>query len=345
MDDQQHVESGTVCRATTPDRSGAPPEALPEDEGERLTPPNPISSGVAAATAGVASEPLSAVWPSQAQPAQASGGPSLVYALGTLGYDFGAEARRDSIAQHMADPDNPAPNPQDPTQLLAYLEANPDQAAAVIWTLSLDATPIYAVMPRGPFAATAYERLRQFLREQISEGVERISIAGLIIGRVRLMSGQSVPLIWPDLRCMYSWSTAALVEAIAGEPPPDSADPEEQETYAQKVAAVVNFLERVYYELRNLGTTPQERAINYAASNALTAAGIFEAALQAEMELDTIEVERSPICRPDSECWDVVLCFFDPESVLRSRKCYRFTIDVSDVCPVMVGKVKSWSMR
>jgi hypothetical protein len=77
----------------------------------------------------------------------------------------------------------------------------------------------------------------------------------------------------------------------------------------------------------------------------MTVAGIFEAALKAKMELDTIEVERSPICRPDSECWDVVLCFFDPENVLRSRKCYRFTVDVSDVCPVMVGKVRAWSIR
>jgi cyanobactin maturation PatA/PatG family protease len=283
--------------------------------------------------------------PGQVQPAQASSSPSLIFALGTLGYDFGTEARRDSIAQHMAGPDNPAPNPQDPAQLLAYLEANPDQAAAVTWTLSVDATPIYAILPHGPFAATAYERQRQFLREQFTEGVERVSVAGVIIGQVRLMSGQTVPVIWPELRCMYSWSTAALVEAIAGEPPADSAGPEEREAYAQKVAAVMNFLEQVYYELRNLGTTPQERAINYASTNALTAAGIFEAALQAEMELDTIEVERSPICRPDSECWDVVLCFFDPESVLRSRKCYRFTVDVSDVCPVMVGKVRSWSIR
>jgi hypothetical protein len=74
----------------------------------------------------------------------------LVFALGTLGYDFGTEARRDSIMQHMAGPDNPAPNPHDPAQLLAYLGANPDQAAAIIWTLSLDATPIYAVLPCGP---------------------------------------------------------------------------------------------------------------------------------------------------------------------------------------------------
>jgi cyanobactin maturation PatA/PatG family protease len=342
MDDQQHVDNGAVCQATPLNGAGVPSELLPEDEAKRVTPALAALPGVAAATVGLPPEPLPSVWPGQVQPAQASGGPSLVFALGILGYDFGTEARRDSIAQHMADADNASPNPQDPAQLLAYLETNPDQAAAVTWTLSIDATPIYAISPSGPFAATAYERLRQFLREQLEEGVERVSVAGVIIGKVRVMSGQTVPVIWPELRCMYSWSTAALVEAIAGEP---QSDREERETYAQKVAGVMNFLERVYYELRNLGTTPQERALNYAASNALTAAGIFEAALQAGMELDTIEVERSPLCRPDSECWDVILCFFDPESVLRSRKCYRFTVDVSDVCPVVVGKVRAWSKR
>jgi cyanobactin maturation PatA/PatG family protease len=339
MDDQQGIENSTVSEPAALNRPEGPPEGLAGSEAEVVTPTAPAPSGIAAAT----KTSLPAVLPSQVQPAQPDGsGPSLVFALGTLGYDFGTEARRDSLAQHMA---NPAPNPQDSAQLLAYLEANPDQAAAVIWTLSLDATPIYAVSPNGPFAAAAYERLRQFLDEQLTEGVERVSIAGVIIGKVRLMSGQTIPVIWPELRCMYSWTTAALVEVIAGEPSADNDNGEEREGYAEKVAAVLNFLERVYYELRNLGVTPQDRALNYAATNALIVAGIFEEALKAGMELDTIEVERSPICRPDSECWDVVLCFFDPESVLHSRKCYRFTVDVSDVCPVMVGKVRSWSVR
>ncbi len=229
--------------------------------------------------------------------------------------------------------------------MLAHLDAEPHQAEAVIWTLSLDGTPIYAVLPCGPYATVGYERLRQFLREQLEEGVERISLGGVIIGQVRLMSGQSVPLVCPELRCMHSWSTAALIDAVTGTPAADADDSGERDADARKVAAVTNFLERVYFDLRNVGMTSRDRALNYAATNALTAAGIFEAALKADMELDTIETERSPICRPASECWDVVLCFFDPESILRSRRCHRFTVDVSDVCPVIVGNVRSWSMR
>jgi cyanobactin maturation PatA/PatG family protease len=338
MDDQKYVENdqNCQCHAGNIDQPGTEMEARLEAELERMVSPASVPSSEAGATA---------VRPSQAQAGKTNGNPQLVFALGTLGYDFGTEARRDSIAQHMATSENPIPNPHDPRQWLAYLEANPDQAAASTWIISLDATPIYAVLPHGPFAAPVYERLRQFLGEQLSEGVERVSIPGVIIGQVRLMSGQTVPVIWPELRCMYSWTTAALVEAIAGKPPNASGDAKKQDAYAERMTAISDFLERIYHALRNLGLTPQERAINYSATNAMTVAGIFEAALKAKMELDTIEVERSPICRPDSECWDVVLCFFDPENVLRSRKCYRFTVDVSDVCPVMVGKVRAWSIR
>ena len=279
------------------------------------------------------------VMPSQVQPAQA-GDSSLVYALGMIGYDLVSEARRDSLMQHIEG------NPGDPSQLLAYLKTDPSQAAAIIWTLNLDATPIYAIQPGGAFAHVGYERLQQFLREQSKEGVERVSIPGRLAGQVQLMSGQVVPVIWPELRCMYSWTTPALVEAICGKPPAKNATAKEQEAYAQKTAPVANFLERVYHELRNLGMAPQERAINYAATNAMNVEKIFAAAIKGSMELDTIEVERSPICRLDSDCWDVKLTFFNPGKVFeQARKVYRFTVDVSDVCPVMVGKVRSWSVR
>jgi cyanobactin maturation PatA/PatG family protease len=292
-----------------------------------------------AATDEPSTEHRPTIMPSQVQPAQ-SGGPSLVYALGTIGYDLVSEARRDSIMQHMNG------NPNDPGQLLAYLEKDPSQAAAIVWTLNLDATPIYAIQPRGAFAELGYKRLQQFLQEQVKEGVERVSIAGIIAGQVQLMSGQVVPVIWPELRCMYSWTIAALIKAVSGQPPAKSAQAQDHEAYARKTQAVANFLERVYHELRNLGPTPQERAINYAATNAMNVEKIFEAALKENMELDTIEVERSPICRLDSDCWDVKLTFFNPSKVLeQARKVYRFTVDVSDVCPVMVGKVRSWSVR
>jgi hypothetical protein len=119
------------------------------------------------------------------------GAPSqLVFALGQLGYDFGTEARRDSIMQHMDEPTNP----YDPHQFLAYLEKNPWDAAAILWTLNLDATPIYAIQAQSAFAQEISQRLRQFLGEQTRGEVERVSIPGYIAGSARLSNGQVVPV-------------------------------------------------------------------------------------------------------------------------------------------------------
>ena len=145
---------------------------------------------------------------------------------------------------------------------------------------------------------------------------------------------------------MYSWNTKALVESVYGKSPAKKEKQDEKDAYISKEQAVTNFLQRVYEELRNLGSTPQERAINYAATNAFQAAAVFRDAIGAGMDLDTIEVERSPVCRPESDCWDVKLTFFNPSKVFeQARKVYLFTVDASDVVPVMVGTVRSWFVR
>jgi cyanobactin maturation PatA/PatG family protease len=266
----------------------------------------------------------------------------LAFALGALGYDFGTEARRDSILQHMTAP----ANPYDPTQLLTYLDANPWDAAAILWTLNLDAMPIYVIQPQGAFASDVYGRLRDFLAEQTKGEVERVSIPGVIRASARLFSGQAVPVIWPDPRGMYSWNTGALVEAVLGAPPPKSAADEERREYARATETIGNFLRRVYDELRNLGITPQERAINAAATNVFQGREVFRAAISEGMDLDAIEVEPSPICRPESMCFDVKLTFFNPSKVFeQARKVYMFAFDVSDLVPTPVGPVRSWFTR
>jgi cyanobactin maturation PatA/PatG family protease len=276
----------------------------------------------------------------QAKAAKAGG---LVFALGQIGYDLVSEARRDSIAQHMG---GPGANPWDPAQILAYLKDNPWEAASVTWTLNADQTPLYAIAPVGPFAGRAYELLREFLDEQFRGEIELVSIAGRLGGQARLFNGQVVPVVVPELRGIYSWSTGALIKAVVGEPPPDSAPAAKREAFARKEAGVRGFLQKVYHELRNLGVTAEERALNFAATNAFEAGKVFESAHVEAMELDTIEVERSPICRPDSDCWDVKILFFYPERQVQTvRKACRFTVDVSDVVPVTVGPMRTWFVR
>jgi cyanobactin maturation PatA/PatG family protease len=322
----------------------APPPAPPLRAG--VLPASEAADGEPPAPEPRAPDPIApeGAVPAAARPSASTGGcgcggaasvpASLVFALGQLGFDFGSEARRDSISQHIG------ANAADPLQLLAYLETNPSESESIIWTLNLDATPIYAIAPLGAFSSEVYSRLRGFLREQIDEGVERVSVGGALSGKAVLMSGQALPVIRPALRCLNNWTVQALAGA-ASKPAAKAAKPQ----HPPADESLKGFLERVYHELRNLGLAPEHRAINYAATNAFTAARIFQQAANARLALDSISVERSPLCRPGSDCWDVKLSFFDPENVLRARRIFRYTVDVSDVCPVTVGDVRSWPAR
>jgi hypothetical protein len=144
---------------------------------------------------------------------------------------------------------------------------------------------------------------------------------------------------------MYSWTTAALAEAVAG-PVAAEAPAPERDGHAQKREGVRNFLARVYHEVRNLGLTPQDRALNFAATNAYEMGEVYAAAIRERMELDRVAVVPSPVGRPGSDCWDVEVYFFYPERQVQTvRKVYRFTVDVSDNVPVTVGTMRSWFTR
>ena len=277
----------------------------------------------------------------------------LVYALGTIGYDFGNEARRDSFKQLMpaVNMDGaiiPA-NPYDSRQMVDYLSVNPTEAKPLILTLNQELTPIYALEPVSGFAADIYEILILMLQGQIQpensdDFVERVSVPARLTDRtVELFSGQVVPVIsLTNTRGMYGWKVNSLVDAalqtvITGETAP-----------AQEIAmrkALSSFLNRVYYDLQNLGQLAKDRALNFSVTNAFQAASSFSQAISTGMQLDSIEVEKSPFCRINSDCWDVKLKFFDPENGRRAKKVFLFTIDVSDRIPVTLGQVRYWSVR
>ncbi|MBI1227943.1 MAG: PatA/PatG family cyanobactin maturation protease [Bacteroidetes bacterium] len=257
--------------------------------------------------------------------------PALVYALGTIGYDFGSESHRDSFVQSMGGGD-----PHNPAALLDYLSKNPWGAEELIWTLNIDQTPIYSLIPNGPYSTAGYERLRHFLQDQQNGAIQRISVPGLTKGSATLLNGQSVSNLFFRVRGMYAWTTEALVGAATTGAKGTS------KVLAENVA---NFLNRIYYQMRNLGITAEERALNYAATNAFQVSTVFASALKENLELNDIFATKSPICRPGSDCYDVVLSFFNPkERLTQARKEFRFTIDVSDVVPVTVGEIRTWSV-
>jgi hypothetical protein len=255
--------------------------------------------------------------------------PDLVYALGVLGYE-------------LADPSAGNADPHDARQLVDYLVGSPAEAVGLVWTVNLELTPIYVLEPVGPFAAGVYEVLTRLLAGQVAEQgdpgfVERVAVPGRLAGRtVRLFSGQEVPVVEiGQPRGLYGWEVNGLVRAAVGA---EGGEPVE----GALVESLREFLSRVYYDLRNLGATSRDRALNFAATNVFQAVHTISAALGAGMALDDISVQKSPFGRIDSDCWDVKLRFFDPENSRRAKKVYRFTIDVSDILPVTIGDTRTW---
>ncbi|MGK7955079.1 MAG: PatA/PatG family cyanobactin maturation protease [Crocosphaera sp.] len=276
---------------------------------------------------------------------------NLIYALGTLGYDFATEARRDTFKQLMpavtvGNTQVPA-NPYDARQMVDYLESNLSEAKSLIWTLNLELTPIYAIKPVGSFGADVYEIMQYMLAGQVlveddEDYIERVSIPAILTDEtVKLFSGQVIPIIKVNSpRGMYGWKVNTLIDSAMQTV---SREYEGAEVSLMR-RSLSSFLNQVYYNLLNLGQIARDRALNFAATNAFQAVQTFSEAVAIGMELHSIEVEKSPFCRYGSDCWDVKLKFFDPENDLRAKRVFRFTIDVSDRTPVTLGEVRSWSV-
>lgn len=288
--------------------------------------------------------------------------PSYVYALGTVGFDFGTEARRDTFRQLMPDvqrdidgtPMSVSPNPYDVFQLSGYLNGRPSESTKLIWTLNLDLTPIYALEAEITYPEDVYGTLRdalarQALPEDDLEHVARVSIPGVLTNRtVRLFSGQLLPIVVVQPRGLFEWNVRRLVDQVIDairQRPDTVGNPDFDEARLRRLVQI--FLDKVYFECRNLGAAPPDRALNFAATNAFQfASGIAQGLISGEIvpsagnslySLDSISVQRSPYCRMDSDCWDVLITWFDPENDRRAKSIFQFTIDVSDQLPVSLA--------
>ncbi len=323
---------GQATRTEHPGYATVAPASIPEPMAERATP---------AVQAATATEMVIAPSTEPANPATVEASTAFsgnVYALGTIGYDFGDEARRDTFKERMADP-------YDARQMVEHLDRNPDEARSLIWTLNLEGDVIYALDPKGPFATNVYEIFLQMLAGQLepetsADFIERLSVPARRTTRtVELFSGEVMPVVnVRDPRGMYGWNVNALVDAALATVEYEEAD---EDSLRQGLTA---FLNRVYHDLHNLGQTSRDRALNFTVTNTFQAASTFAQAIASGRQLDTIEVNKSPYCRLNSDCWDVLLTFYDPEHGRRSRRVFRFTLDVVYVLPVTVGSIKSWSL-
>lgn len=297
-----------------------------------------------------------------------SNGQELVFALGSLGYDFGTDAVLDSFKFFMKgirDQDGKEvayPNPHDPFQLVAYLQGQKQgehtfdehlyDTERLIWLVKHNDTPVYAIKPTGAYAIETYNQLLTFIkrRERMNEGnsgieakdahavqLDLVSIPGAIIGDTKLATGQVVPVIEPNLRGMINWSDKNIFASVMEQVGKSLTDDEKKKL----LEAVENVVNRIFYEVQNFGRTSADRALNYGITTLYTLGHIIDSEVAKGHALQSIRAEKSPISRPNSDCQDVEIRFF-PNERGKPVTCYRVTVDVSQVIPVSVGDVRMW---
>jgi thiazoline dehydrogenase / protease len=346
--------SGAISPQSGMSRSSSVDAASKTDDKQTSSPIASAAVAKAVAFAPVAESrgalPSTAAGTDSVRPSTAHSG--LIYALGRLSFDLASEHGRQTLEQRMAqgvkDGELSGANPNDVRDLIDYLERYPTERRCIIWTLEMDGGPIYALDPKGPYADAIYELLLQLLNGQILPQdvvgfVERVSIPARHTGRkFELLSRAEVPVLaLTDVRGIYGWQINALVsEAVAAAALRYGSG---QDHAASLHDDMVSFLKRVYFELRNYGSTSRDRAMNFAATNCVQAASVFVKALAEGRVLEAIAVEKSPVCRMHSDCWELYLTFYDPDNSKRATRVFQFTVDVSDIMPVTVGAVKSWT--
>jgi hypothetical protein len=263
-----------------------------------------------------------------------------VFALGKISYDFGTQARRDSFARFLAGDAIRYADTSDELAMADHLGQHPTDVMGLTWTLRLDAAPIYAIVPAGAHAVEIDAQLIRLLRDQQAPRdfrVERVTLPGRLTGdETELLSGEVVPVVeLSSTRGLGGFIIGQLASAASARVQPSG-------TEEALPDALREFLARVFFDMANLGRTPAQRALNFAGTNTFQAAHSIFTALRDGKVIDTIDTQRSQVCRPDSDCWDVRLSFFDPENNRRSRDVHRFTFDVSDTVPVTLNDPQAW---
>ena len=306
--------------------------------------------------------------------------PARTFAIGTISYDFGDEITRDSFTEAMGGEYGVGSGiANDPQAMVDYLDAYPAEARRLIWVLSINSEPRFAITPVGPYASDVYDMLAALVQGQANGSISMVSMPGSAEpGTATLLDGTVVQKLHRNgLRGIYGWHPENLAQQCLSAVHADALKGHEQGLAAKAKAetiaagaddevfgiddiaseiwtrlqvepsrdvqlAVQDFLEEIYFRAPQDPSVSVERALNLAATNGYQIAMAFLDALNDGLRYQTYLTEYSPFSRVGGNCWEIVLRFKDPVHTTRGAREYRFTIDVADTLPVAVGRVRRW---
>jgi hypothetical protein len=235
----------------------------------------------------------------------------------------------------------------------------------------LSQTPLFAPPDQGPHKQSAKSKenepepgphkqsakMQELEREKqlergltifLDETVPNVVIAGEIVGKAQLYSGETVEVICPAMRGLQNWNTRRLLEMV-GEELPGSA-PDTLLTELRVLLLAV--LSKLYELVRNDGKDPCDRAKNYFATAQLFNLATtlsnpiflrFLGALKpgAEINLEefvniainTLDCKPARCARYGAEPFEVQLSFYNFANQFMGSAVLAQMVDVSDVVP------------
>lgn len=189
-----------------------------------------------------------------------------------------------------------------------------------------------------------------FMNESPSRAA-KVAIAGTLSNkRVTLADGQQVEVIHPDLRGMSSWNTVRLLRVAL-----QFLSGPQGEIEADAWSFVARITSRLYELTRNDGKSPQERAVNWAATaflqqvRPLLRSRTFRDLIGGKEGLKAGAVNDIQVhpasCQESGGEYDVEISLFSVESVLRGLTVVASNVDVSDVVPVTLSRTRVFNKR
>lgn len=216
--------------------------------------------------------------------------------------------------------------------LAQALKEHPHAVQNLVFVMTVNATPIFAISPKGPYSEDLLGNLIKILAAQFlmadkkpaPERVVKVALPGYINGQVKLTSGLTVPVLQPLISGINTW----LYKDISPLKDTDH--------------SVQNFLARMTYELRNRGTLPADRAVNFGSTHLFTVNKVFQTAHSEGFVWRDLQVKPAVFAKPGENTWDVTLRFFNPKDRNTATKNFSFSVDVSYVLPVIVGSIQEY---
>lgn len=308
--------------------------------------------------------------------------PTIFFGIGAVDYDFPDDNIRDSFTELMHSRMGLG-DVEDRVAVVAYLDEYPAEARRLLWTFSMNGEPRYWLDPVGAYGAQVYDMLAALVLGRVRGEVTVASIPGWTFDVIRnTRAGDPLRQVRVNsLRGIYGWdadvvarqSLAAVnrdaqaggvgraqVESQVVEPAIARDDADNVvfglressvvtwprlslEPTTEIQAAVIDFLNHVYFRSHQQPEVSRDRAINFAATNGYQVAAAFLDAMHAGLQFQSYRTEYSPFARVSGNCWDIILRFNDPKSSRRAPVEYRVTVDIADLMPVTVGRLRRWA--